>query len=81
MIIEVAEEDDENNAVNKHRRVHGVGEVAVCEQVVAGVQEEQKKLHLERWEKRFTSVFTSHTRIACSHSSADAARRSPAAER
>lgn len=43
--IEVTEEDDEGDAVTKHHRVHGVGEVALCEQVVARVKEEQHKLH------------------------------------
>ena len=46
LIIEVTEEDDEGDAVAEHHHVHGVGEVAVCEQVVAGVQEEQHELHL-----------------------------------
>lgn len=48
LIIEVTEEDDEGDTVAKHHHVHGVGEVALCEQVVACVQEEQQKLQLER---------------------------------
>lgn len=57
LIIEVAEEDDEHDAVPEHRRVHGVGEVALGEQVVAGVHEEQKKLHLEKsFGEKFRSV-------------------------
>lgn len=44
LIIEVTEEDDEGDTVAKHHHVHGVGEVALCEQVVACVQEEQQKL-------------------------------------
>lgn len=48
LIVEVTEEDDQGDAVTEHQQVHGVGEVALCEQVVAGVQEEEHKLHLER---------------------------------
>lgn len=48
LIIEVAEEDDEGDAVTKHHHVHGVWEVTLCEQVVARVHEEHEKLHLER---------------------------------
>lgn len=36
-MIEVTEEDDEGEAVRKHKQVHGLGEVALCEQVVARV--------------------------------------------
>lgn len=39
LIIEVAEEDDEGDAVTKHQHVHGVGEVALRHQVAARVQE------------------------------------------
>lgn len=46
LIIEIGEEDDESDAVAKHHSVHGVGEVTVCEQVVARVQEEEEKLQL-----------------------------------
>ena len=46
LIIEIKEEDHEGDAVDEYQRVHGVGEVAVCEQVVARVQEEQHELHL-----------------------------------
>ena len=48
LIIEVTEQDDEGDAVTEHHHVHGVGVVALCEQVVARVQEEQQKLYLER---------------------------------
>lgn len=48
LIIEVTEEEDEGDAVSKHHDVHGVGEVAVCKQVVASVEEKHHKLHLER---------------------------------
>lgn len=44
LVIEVTEEDDESDAVTEHQHVHGVGEVALCEQVVARVQEEQQEL-------------------------------------
>lgn len=37
LMIEVTEEDDEGEAVRKHKQVHGLGEVALCEQVVARV--------------------------------------------
>lgn len=47
MIVEVTEEDDEGDAVAKHKHVHGVWEVTLCEQVVACVQEEEQKLHLQ----------------------------------
>lgn len=50
LIIEVGEEDDEGDAVAKHHSVHGVGEVTVCEQVVARVQEEEEKLQLQKQE-------------------------------
>lgn len=46
--VEVAEEDDEGDTVAKHHHVHGVGEVTLCEQVVARVQEKQQELYLER---------------------------------
>ena len=46
-IVEVAEEDDEGDAVTKHKCVHGIGEVTVCEKVVTRVQQEHHKLHLE----------------------------------
>lgn len=48
LIVEVTEEDHEGDAVTKHEQVHGVWEVALSEQVVARVQEEQRELHLER---------------------------------
>lgn len=48
VIIEVTEEDNEADAVTKHHQVHAVGEVALCKQVVACVQEKQQKLHLEK---------------------------------
>ena len=35
LIVEVTEEDHEGDAVGKHQKVHGVGEVALCKQVVA----------------------------------------------
>lgn len=47
LIIEVAEEDDEGHAVAEDHGVHGVWEVAVGEQVVAGVQEEEQELQLQ----------------------------------
>lgn len=31
LVVEVAEEDDEGDAVSKHHYVHGIGEVALCE--------------------------------------------------
>lgn len=43
-MIEVTEEDDEGEAVRKHKQVHGLGEVALCEQVVARVYQEQQEL-------------------------------------
>lgn len=48
LIVEVTEEDDEGDTVTKHQHIHGIWEIALCEQVVASVQEEQHKLHLER---------------------------------
>lgn len=48
LIVEVTEEDDECDTVTKHQHIHGIWEIALCEQVVASVQEEQHKLHLER---------------------------------
>lgn len=53
LIIEVTEEDDEGDAVTKHQHVHAVGEVALCKQVVACVQEKQQKLHLEKQQTKF----------------------------
>lgn len=53
LIIEVTEEDDEGDAIAEHHQVHEVGEVALCEQVVACVQEEQQELHLERQRDNF----------------------------
>lgn len=47
MIVEVAEEDDEGDAVTEHERVHGIWEVTLCEKVVTRVQQEHHKLHLE----------------------------------
>lgn len=48
LVVEVAEEDDERDAVAKHKHVHGIGEVALGEQVVARVEEEEHELHLVR---------------------------------
>lgn len=48
VIVEVTEEDDEGDTVTEHQHIHGIREIALCEQVVASVQEEQHKLHLER---------------------------------
>lgn len=48
LVVEVAEEDDERDAVAKHKDVHGIGEVALGEQVVARVEEEEQELHLVR---------------------------------
>lgn len=53
LIIEVTEEDDEGDAVTEHHQVHEVGEVALREQVVTRVQEEQQELHLERQQDEF----------------------------
>lgn len=48
LVVEVAEQDDQRDAVAKHDDVHGFGEVALGEQVVAGVEEEEQELHLAR---------------------------------
>lgn len=47
VIVEVAEEDDEGDAVTEHERVHGIWEVTLCQKVVTRVQQEHHKLHLE----------------------------------
>lgn len=36
-IVEVAEEDDEGDAITKHERIHGIWEVTLCEKVVTRV--------------------------------------------
>lgn len=46
VIVEVAEEDDEGDAVTKHKCVHGIWEVTVCKKVVTRVQQEHHKLNL-----------------------------------
>lgn len=55
LVVEVAEEDYQRDAVAKHKHVHGIGEVALGEQVVASVEEEEQELHLEKrkWGHRF----------------------------
>lgn len=68
MIVEVAEEDDEGDAVTEHKRVHGIWEVTLCEKVVTRVQQEHHKLHLEG-EMSLHIIFT-HTRArahTCTH--------------
>lgn len=37
LIVEVAEEDDERDTVTKHKYVHGIWEVTLCEKVVTRV--------------------------------------------
>lgn len=52
LIIEVTEEDDESDAVTKHSYVHGVGEVALCEQIVARVRKKHHELDLRRQKRK-----------------------------
>lgn len=47
VIVEVAEEDDEGDAVTKHECVHGIWEVTICKKVVTRVQQEHHKLNLQ----------------------------------
>lgn len=57
LVVEVAEEDDQRDAVAEHKGVHGIGEVALGEQVVAGVDKEEQELHLVRGRRRDLFVF------------------------
>lgn len=68
LVIEVTEEDDEGDAVTKHQHVHGVGEVTLCKQVVARVQEEQQELQLERQSGK-VRISRLHKHIVQVHSS------------
>ncbi len=68
LVVEVTEEDDEGDAVTKHQHVHGVWEVALCEQVVARVQQEQQELHLERQSEK-VQISRFHKHIVRIHSS------------
>lgn len=56
LIVEVSEEYDEAEGVDKHHRVHGVWEVAVSEQVVAGVDGHYEELELGSQRVNITSV-------------------------
>lgn len=47
LVVEVAEEQDEAEAVGKHNRIHGVGEITLCEQVIASVCGQKYKLELK----------------------------------
>lgn len=63
LIIEVTEEDDESDAVTKHQHVHVVGEVALCEQVVARVQKKHHELNqLQRGEVSLPPQVLLHVR-------------------
>lgn len=66
LVVEVAEEQDEADAVGEHNGVHRVGEVTLGEQVVAGVCGEKNELQLEMKEVvrrnthlQFTEIFKS----------------------
>ena len=53
-VIEVTEKSDEAERVGEHHHVHGVGEVAVSEQVVGGVDGDDEELELWGWRWRDT---------------------------
>lgn len=61
-IVEVAEEDDEGDAVTKHERVYGMWEVTLCDKVVTRAQHEQHKLHLEG-EMSLQIILHTHTHV------------------
>lgn len=62
MIVEVAEEDDEGDAVTEHECVHGIWEVTICKKVVTRVQQEHHKLNLQGGETLLQIIFTpTHT--------------------
>lgn len=66
VIVEVAEEDDEGDAVTKHECVHGIWEVTVCKKVVTRVQQEHHKLNLRGWGGGGTSLqIILHPRTHC----------------
>lgn len=63
LVVEVTEEEDEGDAVTKHNYVHRVWEVALCEQVVAGVKEEEQELQqLQRGEVSLPPKVLLHVR-------------------
>lgn len=61
LIVEVAKEDDEGDAVTKHQYVHGIWEVTLREKVVTRVHQEHHKLHLKG--KRTFQMLHTHTHV------------------
>lgn len=80
LIIKVTEEDDEGDAVTNHHSIHGIRVVAICEQVVRCVHNDQDKLHLER--RHSSDRFNDSNMLVRTflNISLQSWRRSPAAE-
>ena len=47
LVVEITEEENEADTIAKHHNIHGVREVALCEQVVSCVHCQKHKLHLQ----------------------------------